>query len=125
MIAKRLLDVVSCDFKKKMFKERRSCGSNERPVKFLSTLDLLSYPKTLNYRKTVKSSSISLLVFMFRKGISQLLECDDCASFMSKYYTRNASRIYKVEPSEIRNVVMFFSADAIKVIYLKKNMLSP
>jgi hypothetical protein len=38
----RLLDVVSCEFKKKMFKERRSCGSNEGPVKFLSTRDLLS-----------------------------------------------------------------------------------
>jgi hypothetical protein len=42
MITKRLLDVVSCEFKKKMFKERRSCGSNEGPVKFLSTQDLLS-----------------------------------------------------------------------------------
>jgi hypothetical protein len=56
-------------------------------------------------RKTVKSSSISLLVFTFRKGISQLLECDDCACFMSKYSTRNASCIYIVEPSEVRNVV--------------------
>ena len=37
MITKGLLDVVSCEFKKKMFKERRSCGSNEGPVKFLST----------------------------------------------------------------------------------------
>ena len=62
-----------------------------------------NYPKTLNYRKTVKSSSISLLVFMCRKGISQLWECDDCASFMSKYSTRNASRIYIVEPSEVRS----------------------
>jgi hypothetical protein len=42
MIMKRLLDVVSCEFKKKMFKERRTCGSNEGPVKFLSTQDLLS-----------------------------------------------------------------------------------
>jgi hypothetical protein len=50
-------------------------------------------------RKTVKSSSISLLVFTFRKGISQLLECDDCACFMSKYSTRNASCIYIVEPT--------------------------
>ena len=40
MITKRLLDVVSCE--KKMFKERRTCGSNEGPVKFLSTQDLLS-----------------------------------------------------------------------------------
>jgi hypothetical protein len=48
---------------------------------------------------------ISLLVFTFRKGISQLLECDDCTSFMSKYSTRNASCIYIVEPSEVRNVV--------------------
>jgi hypothetical protein len=37
MITKILLDVVSCEFKKKMFKERRSCGSNEGPVKFSET----------------------------------------------------------------------------------------
>jgi hypothetical protein len=46
-----------------------------------------------------------VLVFTFRKGISQHLECDDCASFMSKYSTRNASRIYIVETSEVWNVV--------------------
>jgi hypothetical protein len=37
MITKRLLDVVSCEFKKKMFKERRSRGSTEGPVKFSYT----------------------------------------------------------------------------------------
>jgi hypothetical protein len=39
---RRLLDVVPCELKKKMFKERRPCGSNEGPVNFLSTWDLLS-----------------------------------------------------------------------------------
>jgi hypothetical protein len=42
MITNRLLDVVSCEFRKKMFKERGSCESNEGPMKFLSTRDLLS-----------------------------------------------------------------------------------
>jgi hypothetical protein len=45
MITKRLLDVVSCELRKKMFKERRSCGSNKGPVKFLSTRDLVLLKK--------------------------------------------------------------------------------
>jgi hypothetical protein len=62
----------------------------------LKIIRKLYFTETLN-------SSISLLAFTFRKGISQLLECDDCASFMSKYSTRNASHIYIVEPSEVRS----------------------
>jgi hypothetical protein len=71
--------------------------------RFVNLYLLINYFYYCN--KTIKSSSISLFVFTFRKGISQLLECDDCASFMSKYSTRNALRIYIVEPSEVRNVV--------------------
>jgi hypothetical protein len=41
---------------------------------------------------SINSNVLALKII--RKGISQLLECDDCASFMSKYSTRNASRIY-------------------------------
>ena len=37
---------MSCEFKKNIFKERRSCGSNEGPVKFLSTRDLRPVKKS-------------------------------------------------------------------------------
>ena len=52
MITKRLLDVVSCEFEKKMFKESRSRGSTEGPVKFLATRDLLFGQKKLSFTGT-------------------------------------------------------------------------
>ena len=59
MITKRLLNVVSCEFKKKMFKERRSRGSTEGPVKFLSTRDLL-FCSVKNHKSIVKPSNKQL-----------------------------------------------------------------
>ena len=58
MITKRLLDVVSCEFKKK-FKERRSRGSTEGPVKFSSTQDLL-FCSVKNHKSIVKPSNKQL-----------------------------------------------------------------
>jgi hypothetical protein len=92
MITERLLDVVSCEFKKK-------CLKKGGPVEAMT--------KTLNYRKIVKSSSISLLVFTLRKGIAQLLECDDYASFMSKYSTRTFSSVKNLSSMGFPTIFMF------------------